>query len=489
MGGFNAFSQQTVADNGGVAWAKQVADSMDPGVIDSQIQGYQAAVTALTHVQTTLTNVKNNLASTWEGDAAEQAQQSFQQSINHAQNIHETITSEIIPALNTAQSAQATFKTTIAAVPDEKSVPSTNTVESGFDWLTGQATPTQQAQAHNIQARYHTAEALNTLSDKYEASSNLLEVAAARNTEGGFTPASNNSAFNLGSVSSSSGNGTASGYRQSVRSGGATTTSGYVSASHGNVSAGPSPQTTSSTTARPTTSNPAPGVITDPVTTLSGAGATETAPAANPVWTSTGSKTTGTGNSWYNSGGVITDLPAASGGKGSSGNALGEENLGEGRGTGSGSFGETSDGELNGGTGTGTRGGTSSNDGNSLIGEEENAGGAAAGEGEGGSETGMGGGRGMGGAAAGDEDLGSSRYSRGRYFGEPEADDGSPVASVRSVFEEATDAQGNKLDMLAPGRRGRTDEDEEDERGKRSSYTKEDEFWNSAQRIVPPVIQ
>jgi hypothetical protein len=96
-------------------------------------------------------------------------------------------------------------------------------------------------------------------------------------------------------------------------------------------------------------------------------------------------------------------------------------------------------------------------------------------------------GRGMG-MGADDEDLGPSRYSRGRFFDEEDDDSGS-LSPVRSVYESATDADGNRVNMMGPGRRGVQEDDEEDERGKRPSYLKEDEFWKNAQRIVPPVIQ
>lgn len=478
------FNQQSVADNGGVAWAKQVAQSMDPGAIDGQIQSYRSAVASLAHIQTTLQKVKNNLASTWEGDAAEQAQQALQQSISHAQKTQETITELIIPPLNDAKTAQIDFRTAVAAIPDEKPVPSTNFVESGWDAVTGQATPTQQVQAHNTQARYKTAQALNTLSDTYETSTNQLAAAGGQQSK--FTKPPNTSAFDLGPVSSSSGNGAASGYSQNVRGSGATTTAGYLSTPHRNVSAGSNPRTAGSPTAKPMTSA---GVITDPVTTLSGT--TATAPTIGPVG-STDSTSTGTGNSWYSTGGVVTDIPTGGGGTGFGGKGPGEENLGKGNGAGSGGFGETSDGELTGGTGTGPRGATSSNNGSSFgDGEGERVGGArGASEGSESSETGMSNATGVGGAGAGEENLGSSRYSRGRYFDEVEQDEARPLASsVRSVYEEATDMQGNKLNLLAPGGRGAARDDEQDERGKRPSYVKEDESWNNAQRIVPPVIQ
>jgi uncharacterized protein YukE len=158
------FTQQSVDNNGGVAWAKQVAAAMDPGAVGDQIVGYQQAADSLSNVASTLQRIKANLAATWEGDAAEQAQMSFQSTIDHAQLVHETIAEEIIRPLRTAESAQQTYIAAMRNVPDEKPVPSTNMLESGYDYFTGQATPTQQARAHNIQARYKSALALNALS-------------------------------------------------------------------------------------------------------------------------------------------------------------------------------------------------------------------------------------------------------------------------------------------------------------------------------------
>ena len=89
-----------------------------------------------------------------------------------------------------------------------------------------------------------------------------------------------------------------------------------------------------------------------------------------------------------------------------------------------------------------------------------------------------------------EENLGSSRYSRGSSLGVTAEADVLSSSPVRSVYEDATDADGNKVNMMGSGRRGSAEsDDEEDERRKRPSYLKEDEFWNDAQRIVPPVIQ
>jgi len=491
VGGFN---QQSVENNGGVAWAKQVAQSLDPGAIESQVQAYQQAVSKLADVQTTLQNVKNNLAATWTGDAADQAQQSFQASINHAQTTQETITGTVIPALQSAKAAQHTYIEAMAKVPDEKPVPSTNMVESGWDFVTGQATPTQQVQAHNIGARYQSAEALNTLSTSYDTSASQLNQVSP--DQDSFTENPNDSAFNLGSVSSSSGDGAASGYRQSVSGGGTTTRSGYVPDPTGTINSGPGPRAASAAPSSSSSSVSGPGSVwTSGSTVTAGAGPTTSNGAgAGAAGDATGPVRTSTGGGGYGGIGVITDEPVEGSGNTFGGNGLGEENPGAGRsGSGSGVFDETGtgDGQLTGGTGTGQRsGGTSSNDGSSLVDDETEPVGSGAGTGEATeSATGGGMGGGAGGLGAGEEDLGSSRYSRGRYF-DTEENDSPALSRVRSVYEDATDAAGNKLNMMAPERPGTAQgDDEEDERGKRPSYLKEDEFWNTARRIVPPVIE
>jgi uncharacterized protein YukE len=481
MGNFN---QQTVNDYGGVAWAKQVAESMDPGAIDSQIQGYQSAVRTLATVQTTLQNVKNNLAASWSGDAADQAQTSFQASINHAQETQETISQTVIPPLQSAQSAQQHYITTMSKVPDEQTVPSNSVVNDVEGWF-GAETPAQKAETHNTTARTQAAGALNTLSDSYDSSASKLT--AVGNSQGDLNTTGGNSggAFDLGPASSSSGNGAASGYSESVH-GGSTSTAGYVSSvstgSVGNVS---DPKTTLAGTSGSSTKAPVP----DPIWTTNPSSKTTSTPEPDPIWGDPDPIESSTGNNSYNKSGLITDDPEDGVG-GGLGDGLGEEGVGRnGAGSSSGVFDETGlgDGELTGGTGSGLRGGTSNSDGTSLVSDSEGtASGAAEGEA---SETGMGGGagRGAGGAGADDEDLGSSRYSRGRFFDEEDEDSG--LSPVRSAYEGATDADGNKVNMMAPGRRGAQEDDEEDERQKRPSYLKEDEFWKNAQRIVPPVIQ
>jgi hypothetical protein len=162
------------------------------------------------------------------------------------------------------------------------------------------------------------------------------------------------------------------------------------------------------------------------------------------------------------------------------------------------------EGEGLGGTGGrgGTAGGSGAAGGSGTASEEQQSGMRGAG------------GRRGGGSGAGEEDLGSSKYSRGRFFGgdEPGAvgDDwvqpsvggnesllvkgggrGSGTGRVASAYEGATDAEGNPLHMMGgAGRRGVNRDDEEDERGERPGYLKEDpEWWQSAQRVAPPVVE
>ena len=478
----DSFNQQKVNEYGGVAWAKQVAGSMDPGAIDSQIQGYQQAAGTLSTLQTTLQNVKNNLAASWSGDAADQAQQSFQASVNHAQLVQDTINQSIIPPLQSAKAAQTKFISTVSSIPDEQTVPSNSWVDD-VEGFFGAQTPAQKAQAHNTAAQTQAADAINTLSDGYGTSAGQLSTVNDSSKE---NLSSDGPAYDLGSMPSSSGDGAASNYSQNVNGGGSTNKAGYVPSTStgnaGNVS-DPSTALSSSNTKTPTP-------VPVPVWGTGTSSTTTPTPEPDPVWGDPDPINTNSGSN-YNKSGLITDDPEEGAGN-SFGNSPGEENLNEG-GVGSrgGVFDETgmSDGELTGGTGSGLRtGGTSSGDGSSLVGgdsEGASSGGAVEGET---SETGMGGGMGRGmGMGAEDEELGSSRYSRGRFF--DEEDDDSSLSPVRSVYEDATDADGNRVNMMAPGRRGVPEDDEEDERQKRPAYLKEDEFWKNAQRIVPPVIQ
>ena len=496
------FNQQSVNDNGGVAWAKQVAQTMDPGAIDSQIQGYQKAASSLANVQTTLQNVKNNLAASWSGDAAEQAQQSFQASINHAQQTQDTILHAVIPPLQSAKSAQQTFMANMNKVPNEQTVPSNSIVDDVGSFF-GVESPAQKAETHNTTVRTQAADALNSLSDGYESSADKLQAVGSSH-EGVVTTSGNNTgAFNLGPVESSSGDGAASSYGESVSTGTYASRSEYTAPPSGTVTSGPAPKTTLSGTGNTggggTITEVPPGQVgTTPPPNPSPFG-------PDPIWGSSGPVESDPG---YGGGsGLITDEPGGGPGDGVGGDGgLGDGDTIDGSGGAGGTGGNggvfdetgTGDGELTGGTGTGgLRNGMSNTDGSGLGGDGDSVGGSGGAGGmadsEGG-ESGMGGGsmgRGMGGGGlgSGDEELASSKYSRGRYIGATEEDDNPSLSPVRSAFEDATDADGNKVDMMGSGRSGASGDDEEDERGKRPSYLKEDEFWKNAQRIVPPVIQ
>jgi len=466
MAGFN---QHTVNSNGGVAWAKQVATTMETSSLDQQIAHYQKAASQLQKVQETLQNVKNNLSASWTGDAADQAQASFQSSIDQAVQAHDTIQA-VVPPLQNAQAAQNEFNSTMKGIAAEKAVPSNSVADDASHFFFGTPLPSQVAESHNSSVRTQTANALNKLSDSYDQSASEMHLAVSGGTNAGESSAG----YSPGSVGGSSGNGLAGGYSESVGSGGGETfKAGFVPT--------PGPNSTA-TIGNPTTSVPPSNseVIGVPVATpVEGEPfPVEPEPEISPV---------GGGAE------LITDEP---GSVKSTQNMLGDSLEEEKRGYNSkaGVFDENgfSDGELTGGRGTGTKVRSM------VVEEEEGAGGNRGGVfGEEEVEnpqqmSGMGGGRGrggMGGAGEGEEEL-SSKYSRGRYFdGELEESERPSISPVRSAFENATDGEGNKVNMMGGRRGGGLGEDEEEERGQRPAYLTEDEFWGDAQRVVPPVIQ
>ena len=466
MGGFN---QQSVNSNGGVAWAKQVAGTMDTSALDDQILGYQQAATQLQKVQATLQNVKNNLAASWTGDAADQAQSSFQSSIDQAAQAHDTIQA-VVPPLQNAKAAQVEFVSTMHGIQSEKSVPSNSLGDEASHYLFGSPLPSQVAETHNTTVRTETANALNKLSSSYEQSAGEMHLATSSGPTG---PGTGGGTYKPPAVTGGSGDGSASGYSESV-GGGETFKAGYVSTPG---TAGPGTGTIG---------NPAPGTVTSSTTDTAIPVAVPTETDPFPVENEPVSDAPVGGGAE-----LITDEPIESGG--TSENMLGgplEEEGSSGFNSKAGVFDENgfSDGELTGGRGTGTRVG-------SMSGAEDDerygSRGGVFGEGESESSEstgGMGGRGGMGGGAE-DEELSSSKYSRGRYFdGDLEEGERSSLSPVRSAFENATDSEGNKVDMMG-GRRGAAGEDEEEERGKRPKYLTEDEFWGNAQRVVPPVIQ
>lgn len=497
------FDHNTVQQYGGVAWAKQQVSMLQPSAIDGQIQGYNQVKSSLTQIIDTLNNANSSLQSSWSGDAATAASQTFTDTSNHAQNVVSTV-DNTITQLQTARTAAVNAQAAMKNVPNEVPVPNggffgsiSNAVSDVF---TG-TDPRQQAEQHNTAARTQAADVLNTLSESYDTSANNMNSIANTGThDGGFQPTTPPGGFNLGSGSYGGGSGAAGGYARtfSNSAGGAATPAGVGSVKGGVFedphtslqSAMPFPE--SSTIAPISTENfgtPPSSVPTEPIFNNLGGG-----PIEAPVEENTLSPLS-----------VTEEDPL---GEGPGGLAGGKSGLGS-----SNVFGEEGFGTESGSTPRRANLGTGALDGEGTPG----SGGSAAGEGGASAneeQTRMqpgGGSRGAGGMS--EEELGSSKYSRGRYFGGDEpgtiseewiqpsiggnesllVKDGKPgsgTGRVRSAYDGATDAEGNPLNMMrgAAARSGSRDED--DERGERPGYLKEDpEWWQSAQKVAPPVVE
>lgn len=463
----DSYNEDWLQRNGGVAWAKQFAASLDPGAVADQVVAYQQAAGRIADAQKSLKSTQGNLASSWTGDAATAAHQVFQSSIDHAQLVQDTINQNIVPHLQTAQAAQREFLQTMQNVPDEKPL-----TREALQYLATKSFisypstyPGRVLVEQNARARAKAVAAINVLAGKYSGAATQLSQLDGSNVSSGNEAST--SVFNLGSTSSSTSRNAANNRQNAHSSKGPFRSSG---SSAGTPSTASSPVTVttgggtqlsgggtvppSSTPASGPTQSPGPvgGQPVDPVPV-------GVAPVSYPV------------------GSVGGEPPAAGGYRRAGG---GSTNFGDG----------ASDGQVTGGTGTGTqRGRMSSSDGVTLeeIGSPSaTAGETATDEGEpapglmGEGMGGLGGGSGVGGNER------SSSRTRGRYFDEPEEEE--PLTPrVRSVYEDATDGQGNSLNLLS--RRRAAGRDDEDGRGKRPSNLREDGSWDSAQRIVPPVIE
>ena len=456
---------------GGVAWAKQVAANLDPGAVGDQITAYQQAANQTAHAQKVLKNTQGNLDVSWSGQAATAAQQTFQGAINHAQLIQDTINQDIVPHLQAVQQAQRDYIDAMTSVPNEKPLTS-EAVQ--YLWTKSFITypsnyPGRVLVEHNTAARTQAATALTALTGKYNEAATQLSGVADMNRS---SSTSSTSTFNLGTVSPVAGNGAAANYRQSLRPANSASRSTGTSSSIPGVTP-PGRVTTTGGGTQLASSGPSGG--NPPSRTLTPNPVQSPVPAASqpPEILPIGSQ-----------------LPGA-GGYGEQPSPVNENVRG-----GATEFGsDSSDGQTTGGTGTGSQRGTmGDNDGESLVepgrpaAGENAAADAVEGESPGGlvaEGTGALGGLGAGSGADGRR-SGSSRYTRGRYFDEP-ADEQPSLPSVRSVFEDATDEQGNSLNLLS-GRRA-SGRDKQGERGKRPPNPKEDRSWDSARRIVPPVIE
>jgi WXG100 family type VII secretion target len=505
----NQFNHDTVKQYGGVAWAKEQVNMLDPGAIDTQIQGYNQVKGSLNQIVDTLNNANASIQSAWSGDAATAASQTFTDTSNHAQNVVSTV-DNTITQLQTAKTAAATAKEAMQKVPDEKPVPSggffSDVANVASDIFTG-TDPKQQAEQHNTAARTQAADVLNKLSDSYDsAANNMNSIAGSHDTGFTATSPSQPGGFNLGSGSYGGGPGTAASYTSGGMgsSGGApkanggvgTVQNGVFDEKHTNLSG-----TTTLPTPETTTSIP-----NDPISTTT----TTTTPEPPPNGLNFLTEPPSSSNKLNTSGGNAFEDNAENGGgrlsggksKLGSSNVFGEDGF-EGENSGGPSARRTSNPSMLGdGEGEGTGAGSG----------RGGAGGPAEGEEQAGMRGGMGGRRG-GGAGGGEEELGSSKYSRGRFFGDDDprggeewvqpsvggnesllvkgGGRGSGTGRVTSAYDGATDVEGNPLHMFGgAGRRGVNRTDDEDERGERPDYLKEDpEWWQSAQRVAPPVVE
>jgi WXG100 family type VII secretion target len=493
----NRFDHSSVQQYGGVAWAKEQINLLDPGAIDQQVQGYAQVKSSLNQIVDTLNAANTSIQSSWSGDAATAASQTFTETSNHAQNVVGTV-NNTINQLQTAKTAAHTAIEAMSKVPDEKPIPSGG-LFSGFtnavsDIFTG-TDPVQQAEQHNTAARNQAAEVLNNLSTSYDtAANNMTSIAGSKAEGGGFTATSSSGSFDLGSGSYSGGSGAAGSY------------SGAGSGSGG----------TATMSRTPNAGGVNNGVFQDGSTTLQGVTALPVPTETHPLEMTPVPPTTTTTTTTPVIGGLnnVLSEPTETGKLGST---SGKSSTSGGKGL----FGEDGT-EGRSGGGKGKSGLKSSNVfGEDGFGEEAGTsgrrGGAGAGENQeqqSGMQRGGGGRRGGAGGGIEEEELGSSKYSRGRFFGGEEAGTGreewvqpavggdesllvkggghgSGTGRVTSAYDGATDADGKPLQMArGAGRRIGDSDDEDDERGQRPDYLKEDpEWWQSAQRVAPPVVE
>src|ERR1051326_7858225 len=96
----NSFDQNTVQQYGGVKWAKDQISQLWPSAIDGQIQGYNQVKASLNQIIDTLNTANASIQSSWSGDAATAASQTFTDTSNHAQNVVSTVDNTITQLQN-----------------------------------------------------------------------------------------------------------------------------------------------------------------------------------------------------------------------------------------------------------------------------------------------------------------------------------------------------------------------------------------------------
>jgi uncharacterized protein YukE len=461
------FDHNTVASQGGVSWAKRIGEQLNPGAIQTQIDGYSAVTESLNQIIDTLNTANNQIRSTWTGDAATAASQTFTGVTNHAQTVVGTV-NNTVATLKSAKAASMQAKAALAAVPDEVPVPHAGIGASIVSGILGDQNSGQIAQAHNLAAQNDAANALNTLSANYGAAANDLQsIAGAGDTQETFAPAggTEQGAFNLGSehfgsIGSSSYPGTPGNSRTSLQGVGIPVTSTQRTPTLATQSIAESIQ--------PNMLIADPGPITSSVDPIAGLLGAQLVPA--PMGSASGSTlTTAPGGSWvggptsgiqgkalvgdgevgsqsdgvFGEGGFGSDVSVLNGGSFSTGKSY--ETNGP---IGKGSF-DPDEGPINGGTGVGVAQESISSDEwvSPAVGSDE------------------------------------SLLVKGTALV-------SGSGRIISVYEGSTDLDGNTLGMIGGGARPLGTRKEDDVRGQRPGYLKEDpEWWKSAQPIVPSVIE
>ncbi|HEV2635940.1 MAG TPA: hypothetical protein VGX23_12375 [Actinocrinis sp.] len=462
------YTAADVANNGGVAWVRSMAASMDPKAIDSQIQGYAAAQSVLQNAAASTTAGQNKLLQAWQGAAAQAAQEKFTTTANLHTATADTI-QQVMIGLSYTSSGMGSFIQTVLGpnhqpgnvpdpsqgIPMEKPVPlltdqQVNALTSPP--LTGSTTAFNPFQAHqdavtqNLKVRQQAADALNELASSYSTAQTYFTAVAQPQIDTG--PQVNNTAFNLGPTPTNSPKKTGSVHVPAVHGSSSAGSSAPISTPGSGGIALSGGGTTSLQGGAPTLSFPPPTAPTVPTAPVIGGNPSGIVPGGGSG-TAIGNPSVGvfTGDS---DGAGNTPIPP----KGGFEDTIRSGATSRGLGTGSG----ISDGTVTVKPFDGAPGFGQAGTGSSSSSETSETPGVLTDDGSRGTSSGMpmmgGMGGGMGRASGGDSGDGesgrrSSRLTRGQFFDTEEEDWQLPQPS--SVYEGATDQDGNPIEAYQTG--------------------------------------